>query len=90
MRALSKDAEFMISPTGPVSQIMNLLGDPRAARFSLGRQMKKLETSADKCTAQASQIEKLFTDWLTFAENLQKAGHQTKSKMPHLSRTATN
>jgi len=52
-----------------------MLDNPEVARFSLRRQMKKLQGSADKCKAEAEIIESKFDEWLEFTFKLQAAAN---------------
>jgi len=55
-----------------------MLDTPEVARFSLRRQMKKLQDSADKCKVEAEIIESKFDEWLQFTFDLQEAAIDRK------------
>jgi hypothetical protein len=57
-----------------------MLDTPEVARFSLRRQMKKLQDSADKCKVEAEHIETKFDEWLQFTFDLQEAAIDREGK----------
>ncbi|KAF8244081.1 hypothetical protein K440DRAFT_610697 [Wilcoxina mikolae CBS 423.85] len=73
MDSLTRLSGYLAKQGGTITQIIEMLDTPEVARFSLRRQMKKLQDSADKCKVEAEFIETKFDEWLQFTFDLQEA-----------------
>ncbi|KAF8543660.1 hypothetical protein BDD12DRAFT_874098 [Trichophaea hybrida] len=62
MDSLTRLSGYLAKQGGTISQIIEMIDTPEVARFSLRRQMKKLQDSADKCKVEAEIIESNSTN----------------------------